>query len=358
MSERIVPFVADRNARREANVASIARGLIAYYSSRSLSEAERSVKDDRAALALIQRTAQTPASPANLTTFNQSVVDATVDILGPQSASAAVFSRAVKATFGRNSSIWVPGVAHDSSYVAFVASGNPMRVLQWDVSKGTTLTAGLKLGFSITTTNELLRHTNAEVFLRQKMIEDIGAGVDALLFDANAAVAGTRPAGLLNGAQTVTASAATVPEDALVADLAGLAAKVGAIGGEIIYVCNVQEQMKIRARLPFFANVFASGAIAAGNLIAIAPRGIAVAGSDQGPRIDTSDAGVMVLDDALTTAQFGTVGTPNVVGAPAVSLFQSDLVAFRLLLPDLCWGQRVAAGTGGCVAALTGAIKW
>jgi hypothetical protein len=344
-------------AERFDRATSVAKGLLAYATCRNFGKAEEQVKDDRRAVALLQRSATTVAASTTVTALNESTVDTTIDVLGPMNAAGAVFSHgAVKVVFDREASVWVPGVAADASKVGFCGKTNPLRNVKWDTSKGCTLTAGLKLGFSISMTNEMLVRSNAVSFLKQKMMEDIGAGLDALLFDNVAAVVGERPAGLLASAQTVTASDSSVPRDALVADLSGLAAKVGPIGGEIIYVCNVQEQTKIQARLPLFKNVYASGAIAAGGLIAIAPRGVAIAGSDTGPRIDTDDVAVVQLDDALTNQQFS--NSNGTVNFPISSLWQQDCSSIRLILPDLCWGQRVAAGTGGCVAALTGSIKW
>jgi len=342
----------------EARAISIARGLLAYARAGDLWQARDEVKDDRDALALLQRTASTPAASTNLTAFNQGVVDATVDILGPANAASAIFSRSIKVSFGHDASVWVPGVAAASTHVGFVGKLNPLRVLQYDVSKGCTLEAGLKLGFSIVCTNELLARSNAVPFLRQKMLEDIGQGLDAILLDTSNATAGLRPAGLLYNAPTVNASTATAAEDALAADLGALAAAVGGIGGEIIYVGNIEETTRIKARLPFFSNVFASSAVSAGNLIAIAPRGIAVAGSDTGPRIDVSGETTIVLDDALVAQTLSTAGTPNTIMAPAASTFQSDTSAIKMLLPDLVWAQRVTAGSGGCVAALSGTLKW
>lgn len=344
-----------------ARIRSLVRGLIAHHLCRTSREAEDYVKrtwDDRGALDFLkQRAAVTPMSMG--APFSQGVVQSVIDILGPSNAAAAVFARAVKVTFGvddREASIWVPGLSSDGSKIVFVGQGNPLRNVQYDSSKGCAVSSGMKLGFSITLSSELLSHSAAETILRQKMIEDIGAGIDALLFGNAAASAGVSPAGLLNGVQTVAASTATGLDDALNADLAGLASAVGNIGGPIIYIGNIKEVTKIKARLPLFENVFASGAISTGNLLAVACRGIVVAGSDRQPEIDVHGESVVVMDDALTTAQLST--SPGVFGAPAVSLFQSDLQAVRLLFPDLTWGQRVAAGSGGAVAMLSGALKW
>jgi len=347
-------------ARGEARATSIARALVAYARCGDLAEARESVKDDPRALSLLTRSSTTPHTPSSLTTFNETTISAAVDILGPNNVASQIFQRAgVVVTFdNREQAAWAPGVSDDLTHVSFVPPGAPSRFLQYDLSKGVTVASGMKISFGIAWTHELLVRSDAVSFLRQKMQEDCGKALDGFLFDSNAAVAGTRPAGLLNGVQTVAASTSTVPGDALVADLAGLAAAVGLIGGEVIFVGNVSETTRIQARLPFFPGVYASSAVTAGNLIAIAPRGIAVAGSVSGARLDTSTETAIVLDDALTTAMLSTAGSPNVIAAPVASAFQADLGLLRLVLPDLNWAQRVAAGAGGCVAQLSGTLKW
>lgn len=349
-----------RHLESERRVRSTCRAMLAYADShRNLHQALGLVKNDQGALAMLQRAAVSPHSMSTTTTFVQNVVDAVVDILGPDNAASAVFSRAgVKVQFGVNGSVWVPGVSADGSKASWVSQGNPVRVGQWDSSKGCTLSSGLRMSYAVAVTSEMLAYSSAEGIIRRKLAEDVGAGLEASLFGNAAAVANQSPAGLLKDAQTVNASTSTVPGDALIADLGGLAAAVGATGGEILFIGNIAEVTRVKARLPFLPNVFPSGAVTTGNLIAIAPRGIAVGGSDQGPRIDTAKEATLWMDDAATNQQLSASGSPNTIVAPIRSLFQTDSAALRLVLPDLCWGQRIAAGTGGCVAALTGTLKW
>jgi hypothetical protein len=360
-----IPFRPDVNAKREANLTSIVKALSAHAGARDMREAEQAVGDDRAALAMLQRSykvrgAVVPHTMAGTTTFTATSIDVAVDILGPDNAGAAVLGRAgVKVSFDNPiASHWVPGVAADGAKPSWVTQGNPIRIGQWDTTKGCTLSAGLKKGYGAVITHEMLANSNFEGMLRQKLVEDVGASIEADLFGNAAAVANQRPAGLLQGVQTVNAEATLSGQAALIADMSGLASAVGATGGEIIFVANVKETTRIKAWLPLFPGIYPSGAVSAGNLIAIAPRGIAVGGSIDGARIDTADEATLWLDDAATTEQLSAAASPNTVVAPIRSLWQSDCSAVRLILPDLCWGQRVAAGGGGCVAALTGSLKW
>jgi hypothetical protein len=353
-----IPFVPSPERRREANVTSIVKGLLAYARARNMGEAQAMVREDRGAVALLQRAAVTPHTMSTTTTFTQNVVDATVDILGPDSAAGAVFSGAgVKVTFDNNASVWVPGIAADGAKPSWVAQGNPIRIGQWDSTKGCSLAAGLKLGYGVVVTNEMIANSNSEGIFRRKLAEDVGAQLEASLFGNAAAVANQSPAGLLASVQTVNASTGTVPGDALVADIGALAGAVSATGGPVIYVGNAAEVARIKARLPFMTGVYASGAIAAGSaLVAIAVRGICVAGSADGPVIDTAAEATLWMDDAATNQQLTSTGPSYVY--PIRNLFQSDCTAIRLIMPDLTWGQRIAAGSGGCVAATTGTLKW
>jgi hypothetical protein len=154
--------------------------LLAHYGSRDIREAEQYIKtrwgedrgaidflNQRGAVVLNQRGAVVPASSGTVTAFNQGIVQTAIDIVGPANAAGAVFSRAgAKVGFDHNSTVFVSGMGADGSKVIFVGQGNPLRNVQFDTSKGCTLTAGMKLGFMITLSNELLQHSNAETLLR------------------------------------------------------------------------------------------------------------------------------------------------------------------------------------------------
>ena len=66
---------------------------------------------------------------------------------------------------------------------------------------------------------------------------------------------------------------------------------------------------------------------------------------------DVSDQATLHFEDTAPT-QIGTVGTPNVVAAPARSLWQTDTIGVRMLL-DINWGMR---RTG--VVAWTQTMTW
>jgi hypothetical protein len=85
--------------------------------------------------------------------------------------------------------------------------------------------------------------------------------------------------------------------------------------------------------------------------MALAANAFAVA-ADPAPRFSVSKTTTVVMDDSTTVAQLGTVGGPNIVGAPARSLWQTDAVAVKITY-DVDWAMRSATG----VSWVTG-VTW
>ena len=56
------------------------------------------------------------------------------------------------------------------------------------------------------------------------------------------------------------------------------------------------------------------------------------------PRFDVSDQAVLHMEDT-TPLQIGTAGAPNTVAAPVQSMFQTDSIALRMILP-MSWAMR------------------
>jgi hypothetical protein len=69
------------------------------------------------------------------------------------------------------------------------------------------------------------------------------------------------------------------------------------------------------------------------------------------PRFDVSDQATLHLDDTTPLA-IGTAGSPNTVAAPVRSLFQTDSMALRMIMP-MNWTLR-RTGT----VAWTQSVTW
>ena len=75
-------------------------------------------------------------------------------------------------------------------------------------------------------------------------------------------------------------------------------------------------------------------------MISVAANSIASA-TDPMPRFDLSDQGTEHLDSA--PQPIGTPGSPNVVAAVTVSLFQTDMLSLKMVF-EMSWCLRHASG--------------
>ena len=265
-----------------------------------------------------------------------------VEALGPLTAGGALVNAGISlASFGRGL-VTVPGFAPGES--TFVAEGAPIPVKQF-VASGPTLSS-YKLATIVTLSAELLEHTDAETLVRAVLTESVALGLDRVLFSASAAVAGKQPAGLLNGIAGLTATAAG--SGALAADITKLLIAIAPVasGGFFIVAAPGQAAMLQFALGQPVPNVHASAALAAGTVIAIAPR--AFVSIMETPRIDASIEALVHQEDT-TPAEIGSGG---VVAAPTRSLFQTNSVGLRMITP-VSWGLRAP----GAVAWMSG-VNW
>jgi hypothetical protein len=92
-------------------------------------------------------------------------------------------------------------------------------------------------------------------------------------------------------------------------------------------------------RLGTPVTIWASGALAAGTVIAVAPAALAI-GFEPTAQIERSDEATVVMTDPGEA--FSTAGSPNVVAAPIRSLWQTDTLGLKLIL-RCAWALR----TGG-----------
>jgi hypothetical protein len=94
---------------------------------------------------------------------------------------------------------------------------------------------------------------------------------------------------------------------------------------------------------------FASSVLADKTIIAVASNCL-VSALDPAPTFEVSNAATLVMRDDPTA--LGTVGTPNVVGAPARSLFQSDAIGIKVRM-EVSWALRSSSGL-----AYMSAVNW
>jgi hypothetical protein len=187
-----------------------------------------------------------------------------------------------------------------------------------------------KLAVIAVLTHEMLSRANAEAMVRDALTRSAALALDTALFDANASSA-TRPAGLRYGISASTASALTDRTEAMLADIATLAGAVAPVAGNapIALVAAPARAMMLRLRSPreLPVSVLASSAVAAGDLLAIAPPALVSAvGNVQ------IEAGRESTIHMFDPADASVPGTPNVVSAPVRSMWQTDCIGLRLLM--------------------------
>jgi HK97 family phage prohead protease len=272
-------------------------------------------------------------------------------------------------TFGRNGKIIIPTRSRTPTIAgSFVGEGLPIPVRQGAFTSQ-TLTPK-KMAVITTWTREIDEHSIPAIqgLLRDAVQTDTAIALDSVLIDANAATA-IRPAGILNGISGLTPTAGG-GFNALTGDIKQLtgALLTGTLGNvrNPCWLMNPQQVNSIGLVAAPGAGVFPfrdeisrgtlggwpvidSGTVPLGTVIVVdAADFVSVTGD--GPRFEISDQATLHMEDTAPT-DISTAGTPAVVAFPAKSMFQTDSLALRLILP-INWTIR-RAGTVAWMAGVT-----
>ena len=279
-----------------------------------------------------------------------------------------VASRGFAVTLGRYGQISMPTrQATPTVAGSFVQEGAPIPVRQ---AAFTTVTIGLKKMAVITSyTREIAEHSTPEIeqILRRLILDDTGVAVDTVFID-NVAATAVRPAGIRNGVSGLTATAGG-GFNALVGDLKALMGALAAVNAlrSPVWIMNPVQSLSIAltqnagGMFPFQAEingnallgypVVVSSTVPAGMVIIINADDLMVAQGDS-PRFDVSDQATLHYEDTnplqLTTGAQGSA----VAATPTRSLFQTDSLALRMILP-MNWAML---RTGS--VAWTSSVTW
>ena len=346
----IFPERDDPGARsHQTLVRSIISLASAHGGGDALSIGQRRWPHDKAVHDYLQRGSVVPTSTTNATQFTSTIVNTLAPLLGPLSASGNIFKRALNLSFDGAAAISLPEAVPNGSGVGFVAQGAPFAVRE--LSYSSELLTPKKIILGTAGTRELFEGVNSEPFIAKNIAADFSLGLETIMFDATASDT-IRPAGLKNGISALNADAGT-GIDGMFADLATLGAAVSVVGGmNFCYVANPTAAIKIALRRStnnFPYPVYASSALT-DEVCCLAFDALAVAGGDGVPRFETSK--VAAVHMSTTPTALSVTGTPPVVAAPSVSLFQHDLIAVKLIC-DLSWVLRSASGF-----AWIAAVNW
>lgn len=277
-------------------------------------------------------------------------------LLMPDSVYPSLSGYGGRYGFGRNGTISLPTRSATPTVAgSFVGEGAPIPVRKAGFTS-ISLTPK-KMAVITTMTREITeRSTPAiEQLLRDAIQEDTAVAIDSVLLDATAA-SSVRPAGLRNGITTAGGTAGG-GFAAVTADLKGmLTTLVTNTNGNIRSPVFIMNPIQAIA-LGFVQNaggdlvfkeeigngklngypVIQSGNVPSGVVILIDAADFFSATGDE-PRFDISDQTVLHMEDTTPLA-IGTAGTPAVVAAPVQSMFQTDCMALRMILP-MNWALR------------------
>lgn len=193
--------------------------------------------------------------------------------------------------------------------------------VQNDVLSAVALGPARRLGRIIVATKTLLKRSDAQSIFNTLLQEDAAKSLDAAVFSSSTG-SGDEIEGLLNNATSVAGTGD------LMRDLQALAASVSASGsGQVIFIGGPAFAAAASLDANIKATILGSSAVAETMLIAVDPLSLAWgAGAD--PDIDVSTEAVLHMSDDPLAIVVG-----GVASDPTRSVYQTDAVAIRMILP-------------------------
>jgi hypothetical protein len=329
------PLRPDPSAARSAAVTSLARAAIAASMAAldrrvSITRfAERTWPNDRD-VPLLLRAAVPPASTTSATTLTHIALHFFASLV-PVSAGAQLLNRGLQLTFDHYNAISLPGITAITA--DFVGQGQPIPVVQ-PVTSAVQLLP-YKIAVSVDLTGEMIRNSNAEAIVGQRMLDATGPAIDANLFSSAAGVPEERPPGLLNGIPPLT-GATGGGQGALTADLKALANALAPVAGnsQIVLVVSAEQAVSLALQLRSPFPVLTSASLAPGTVIAVAVN--ALVSAIDAPEISASQhATPHEQEQPSPLVDIG----GGIMATPVRSMFQTDSVSLRLIM-NASWVLR------------------
>jgi HK97 family phage prohead protease len=283
--------------------------------------------------------------------------EAMLPLLMPRALLTRLAPRGLSLDFGTAGKIVIPGRQRTPALAgSFVGEGMPIPVRQGAFTS--IQFTRKKVGVISVWTKEMEDASTPAIegVIREAIQDDTSVVVDSILIDANAATV-IRPAGLLNGVAALTATTGG-GLNALVGDILQL---VGAITTasygnirNLVWLVNPAQVLSASltgaaatgvypfkeeisrgtlANIPFID----SATVPAKTMILVdAADFVSIGGG--APRFDISDSATIHMEDTSPAELVGT-GSPGTVASPQRSLFQTDSLALRMVMP-LNWAMR------------------
>ncbi|WP_338822115.1 phage major capsid protein [Bradyrhizobium septentrionale] len=293
-----------------------------------------------------------------------------LDTLMPKSVYPRLSNAGLSLSFGTNGKIIIPTRATTPTIAgSFVGEGLPIPVRQ-GLFTSQALTPK-KMAVITTWTREINEHSvpAIEGLLRNAVQEDTAVSLDTVLLDANPATV-VRPAGILNGVVGLTPTAGG-GFNAIVGDIKQLSgALLTATKGNVrnpVWLMNPQQVNSISlTAMPGMGNfpfrdevsrgqlntwpIIDSGTVPLGTVIVCDAADFVSVGGDA-PRFELSDQATLHMEDTAPADIVSGVA-PGTPANPVKSLWQTDSIALRLILP-INWTLR---RTG--VVAFVAGVTW
>ncbi|WP_338821678.1 phage major capsid protein [Bradyrhizobium septentrionale] len=332
--------------------------------------------DDEQTRAVLDWATRAATAPAMTTVTGwaaelvQQIVTDFMQTLMPKSVFPRLSSLGLSLEFGRNGRIIIPTRSLTPTIAgSFVGEGMPIPVRQGAFTSQ-TLTPK-KMAVITTWTKEIDEHSvpAIEGLLRDAISQDTAISLDSILLDTNPATL-IRPPGILNGITPLTPTAGG-GFGALVGDIKQLTgALLTGTKGNVrnpAWLMNPQQVNSISltaapgvGAFPFREAVsrgqlggwpiIDSGTVPLGEVVVIdAADFVAVGG--EAPRFEISDQATLHLEDTAP-ADIVSGAAPGTPATPVKSLWQTDSLALRLILP-INWTIR----RPGVVAVVSG-VTW
>lgn len=254
---------------------------------------------------------------------------------------------------------------------AFRREGDPIRV--GAITLGSTDLTPKSMGVISTFTNELLERStpDIEAIVRDAMISDTAEVLDGIFLDNNPEVAGLRPPGLQFGvaAPNTAASTGTTP-DKVLADLKARAVQMttSRFGKQAAWIMNTSHWISVKLMQNAMGSLAFPEATTNGTLcgypvvdsIDVPPSvvflidGSVIPFAGGSPVFNGTDVATIHEEDTAPLP-IATAGTPNVVAAPARSLWQTNSQGVRAVW-EIDWDVATDVNAGA-VQTIT-AVAW
>jgi HK97 family phage major capsid protein/HK97 family phage prohead protease len=257
--------------------------------------------------------------------------------------------RGIGLSFDGQGTVSIPSRTAGGAGGGFVAEGSPIRVGRITTA-ATTMTAR-KMGVIVPFSRELAKRSTPmiEALVRQAILEDSAAILDAALLDATAEST-ARPAGLLNGVSAAATGYGGGDAQSVMEDFKALLGPfiTANAADNITVVMNPIQGLAlamllapdgradwfnaVRQRVTIVESTYAT----AGRLVALRNSDFATALGDA-PEFDVSEQAVVHMED--TTPLEVVSGTGPTTADPVRSFFQTGTIGVRMLM-DVSWKMR------------------